>query len=762
MVTTSALVTSLVTSLIISGLILIIFTFLHTRRGNAYIYYPSLIYQGREPPGSRKRGVFTWLTDVLRTREDDLVGIAGLDATCYIRFLFTCLAILVWAALYCLAVLLPVCATDHYYVNHNKGISDPNKQLKYTSFDKLGMGNVTPKSNRLWAAAIGAYWVSLGAIVLLYWTYRDIVSLRSRFYGIGPTRVEQLAVLVRDIPKAGAKLGLVGGKKADAAAVNDFFGLIYGPSYSYSVIIPKLKPSLKLFKKVVKAKKKLAHAEAVGYLAEAKGGPVKTPMVRPGFLGLFGKKQEAIPYWRGQVEELVPELQKEQESAMQSEGIAAVCFFKNQVTAAAASQALHADNNATWTVTQCPEPREVVVENLGIPIFERSVREVLVYTITFLMILFYMIPIAFVSGITTISNLRKLLPFLKAIVNRPVLEAVLQAYLPQIALIVFLAVLPALCKFLSKVEGIPQQSHIVRAAAGKYFYFNVFNVFLGVTLTGSLFGSLKQIIKSPTQIVNLLSSSLPQNASFFITYIALKFLVSNALELSRLVALVLFHVKKKFLCKTQFELEAAWYPGAINYVKSVPSDLLIITLALCYSVIAPMILPFAICYFATTWVVMKNQALKVYIPDFESRARMWPHMHARILAALGLSQLTMLGYFGIKKFAGTVLMIPLPILTIMYWLYSYKKYYRSFKVTALDKAAEDSIRDIAAGDSLVDSPNLVTEFAPDCLKPMDSSPIEGSAPLAPGDTGAAGGGAAGREEVMMQAGDGTGKMERSL
>lgn len=145
-----------------------------------------------------------------------------------------------------------------------------------------------------------------------------------------------------------------------------------------------------------------------------------------------------------------------------------------------------------------------------------------VYSIVFLTIVFYMIPIAAISALTTLDNLRKYLPFLKTIVNQKAIKTILEAYLPQLALIVFLALLPALLMFLSKTEGIPSQGHVIRATSGKYFYFIVFNVFLGVTIGGTLLGSLKKITNNPKKIVNILADSLPPNATYFVTYVALQ------------------------------------------------------------------------------------------------------------------------------------------------------------------------------------------------------------------------------------------------
>lgn len=104
-----------------------------------------------------------------------------------------------------------------------------------------------------------------------------------------------------------------------------------------------------------------------------------------------------------------------------------------------------------------------------------------------------------------------------------------QAYLPQTTLIIFLALLPSLLMFFSRLEGIPSQSHLVRAASGKYFYFIVFNVFIGVTLFGAIFSSIagfKELLSSRnlsiSNVVSLFGNKVPPVAAYFITYVALQ------------------------------------------------------------------------------------------------------------------------------------------------------------------------------------------------------------------------------------------------
>lgn len=82
-----------------------------------------------------------------------------------------------------------------------------------------------------------------------------------------------------------------------------------------------------------------------------------------------------------------------------------------------------------------------------------------------------------------------------------------------------------------------------------------------------------------------------------------------------------------------------------------------------------------------------KQAIKVYVPSYESYGRMWPHMFNRILAALILYQVTMFGYFGVQKFYYAPLLIPLPILSLLFGFVCSKKFYPAFEHPALEVAA---------------------------------------------------------------------------
>ncbi|KAL8108404.1 hypothetical protein AgCh_024751 [Apium graveolens] len=659
---------------------MLLFFWLSTKPGNNVVYYPNRILKGLDPydAGYKTRNPFTWIQEAFSSTEKDVLCVSGVDSAVYFVFLATALGILVISGLVLLPLLLPLAVTDQGKSN------ETTSNGTFTDLDKLSMGNIKEKSNRLWAFVFAVYWVSFVTYYLLWRAYGHVSNLRAAALMSPEVKAEQFAVLVRDIPDPPAD-------QTRKEQVDSYFKALYPDTFYRSMVITDNNKVNAIWQELEGYKKKLAHAEAVYAESKEKGKPDgKRPKNRTGFLGLIGAKVDTMDYCTEKINELITKLEDEQKAVLkEKQQASALIFFNSRLSAASAAQNLHARMDDTWTVVNAPEPRQVIWDNLTKQFYSRQIRQYMVYFIVFLTIAFYMIPIGLVSAFTTLENLKKLLPFIKPWVKKDALRTVLEAYLPQLALIVFLSMLPKLLLFLSKAEGIPSQSHVVRAASGKFFYFSVLNVFIGVTLGGTLFSTFKTIQKSPGDIIPLLAKSIPGNATFFLTFVALKFFVGYGFELSRLVPLIIYHLKRKYLCITEAELKEAWTPRDLNYGTRIPSDLLILTIVFCYSVIAPIIIPFGVIYFGVGWLVLRNQVLKVFVPSYESYGQMWPHIHTRIVAALILFQVTMFGYFGVNKFYYTPILIPLPFFSYIFTYVCSTKFYRSFHDTALEVARED-------------------------------------------------------------------------
>ncbi|GLU14254.1 hypothetical protein SLE2022_308350 [Rubroshorea leprosula] len=715
----SSFLTSLGTSFALFVIFMLLYAWLSQRPGNAVVYYPNWILRGKDPADSRSstRNPFAWIREVLSSREKDVIDVSGVDTAVYFVFLTTVLGILSSSGVILLPVLVPVAATDSAIIDSDNWANSTSNYSQalingtFSRLDKLSMGNVKERSPRLWAFLIATYWVSFVTYYLLWKAYKHVAQMRAKALMSPKVKPEQFAVLVRDVPNPPEG-------QSKKQQVDSYFRTIYPNTFYRSLVITDNTKVNKIWKELEGCKRKLAHAEAKYAKSKKKGN---TEGIRPtnktGVHGLkIGKKLDSIDYYTEKIKELTRNLKDEQKVTVQKrQQCSALVFFKSRVTAACAGQSLHAQMVDNWTVIDAPEPQQLIWKNLTIKFFHRQTRQYVVYVIVFLTISFYLIPISFISALTTLTNLKKFLPFLIPILKIRAIETLLESYLPQLTLYLFMAVLPKFLLFLSKIEGIPSESHAIRAASGKYFYFIVVNVFIGFSIGGTVFSTIKRIQYNPiNSIVTILAESLPDRATFFLTYVALHCLGGFGLELSRIIPLTKFHLKKKFYCKTEAEIRESWMPGDLNYGKRFPHDMLVITIVLCYSVMAPIIIPFGVLYFGLAWLVLRNQALKVYAPSFESYGRGWPHMHSRMLAALLLFQVTMLGYFGAKEFYYAPLAVPLVILSLIFAFVCRKKFYPAFRHTALEVVCHEQ-----AEITDMELERIIKSYIPPCFRSED-------------------------------------------
>ncbi|XP_037409327.1 CSC1-like protein ERD4 [Triticum dicoccoides] len=597
-------VTSILTSLTVFVVLVLVFTWLSRRPGNATVYYPSLLLRGLDPWEGRGRGTRSpvgWIRQAFTASEPDVVAAGGVDAAVYLVFLSSMFAILAFAGIVLLPVLLPIAGTDN-------ALEDSTGRMpsNVTHFEILSLANIEDRSMRLWAFISAVYWVSFVTYFILWRSYKHVSNLRAAARSTSEVKPQEFAMLVRDVP-------IPPPNQTIKDSVDSYFRALHPDTFYKAMVVTDITKVDKIFQEIEGHKHKIAHAEAVYAESKTANRPEGTgPTHKTGFRGLIGKKVDTIEYCNEQIKELLPKLEDERKSALsEKQQRAAFVFFNSRAAAASASQTLHAQMFDEWTVTEAPEPREVIWANLPRKIYDRHTRQTVVYLIVFVTVAFYMIPITAISAVTTLEKLREKLPFLKVVVDQ---------------------------------------------------------------------------------------------------FVALRCFVGYGLELSRLVPLIIFHLKRKYICKTEDEVRAAWVPGNLRYNTRVPNDMLIVTIVLCYSVITPLILPFGVAYFALGWLIAKNQVLRVYVPSYESNGRMWPHMHTRIIAALMIYQATMIGIISLKKFYYSTILTPLLVISLIFARTRHARFYPAFAKTPLEVASQQ----------LKETPNMsaiYTAYIPPCLKP---------------------------------------------
>lgn len=91
-------------------------------------------------------------------------------------------------------------------------------------------------------------------------------------------------------------------------------------------------------------------------------------------------------------------------------------------------------------------------------------RQAISWAITLVTIIFWAIPVAFVTSISNVSSLCERASWLAWLCTLPTpVNGILQGALPPIALAILFALLPVFLRALSKFEGVPLHSLVERS-----------------------------------------------------------------------------------------------------------------------------------------------------------------------------------------------------------------------------------------------------------------------------------------------------------
>lgn len=602
-----------------------------------------------------------WMPAALQMPEAELIDHAGLDSAVYLRIYLTGLKIFVPIALITFTVLVPVNWTNNSLEHSN---------LKYSDLDKLSISNIPVGSKRLWTHLVVAYAITFWTCYVLRREYERIASMRLHFIASEHRRPDQFTVLVRNVPPDP--------DETVSELVEHFFLVNHPDHYLTHQVVYNANELSELVSQKKKFQNWLDY-----YQLRYNRNQAKRPTTKTGFLGFWGKRVDAIDFYSSEIERVSNEICAENMKITKDPKYimpSAFVSFKTRWAAAVCAQTQQSRNPTLWLTDWAPEPRDVYWNNLAIPYLSLTIRRLLVAIAFFFLTFFFMIPITFVQSLANIEGIEKSLPFLKFIIEKKVIKSFIQGFLPGIALKIFLIFLPTILMLMSKFEGYSAISALERISATRYYAFQFINVFLGSIITGTAFQQLNNFLhQSPNQIPKTIGVSIPMKATFFITYIMVDGWAGVAGEILRLKPLIIYHLKNFFLVKTEKDREEAMDPGSLGYNTGEPQIQLYFLLGLVYAVVSPILLPFIIVFFALAYVVYRHQIINVYNQEYESAAAFWPDVHRRIITALVVSQLLLMGLLSTKKASqSTPLLITLPILTIAFHLFCKGRYEPAF------------------------------------------------------------------------------------
>lgn len=411
-----------------------------------------------------------------------------------------------------------------------------------------------------------------------------------------------------------------------------------------------LTKAVKLRNKAVKKGKEVpTPADDINkYLKDGK----KRPTHRLKFL--IGKKVDTLDYGKERLGELNKEIKKDQLQCHANTQVPSVFIeFPTQLELQKAYQSIsyNKDFKLTRKFTGIA-PDDIIWENLSLSTHVRLVKYVLANSVLTVLIIFWAIPVAFVGAISHVDSLIKLIPAFKFINNLPsVLLGLITGLLPVVALAILMSLVPPFIKFMGKTAGCITQQQINSYCQSWFYAFQVVEVFLVVTLGGSASSVVKQIIDNPKSALQMLQEQIPPASNFYLSYLLFQGLAVSSGMLFQMVPLILAQFLGKILDSTP---RSKWNRfnvlGSPDWSTSYPVYQLLTVIALCYAIIAPLVLGFTAIAFVLIYFAYLYQLTYVLQPNkTDARGRNYVSALLQMFVGIYLAEVCLLAMFIFSK-----------------------------------------------------------------------------------------------------------------
>jgi hypothetical protein len=206
------------------------------------------------------------------------------------------------------------------------------------------------------------------------------------------------------------------------------------------------------------------------------------------------------------------------------------------VTNAASVPLTHKPN--ILTVTVAPEQRDLRWTSAFVSTRLAARRELFANLVLCLGVILWSLPLTAIQAFATAEQVASL-PGMEWVLtfDGGNLSAFINGYLPVVALLTLIMLLPVVFEQIAlRWEHRKTFSDVQRSMMGRYFYYQLANIYITVT-AGSLWISLAEIIDHPSEMLKILGESLPTVVGYFIALLITKVMAGLPLVILRLGAL---------------------------------------------------------------------------------------------------------------------------------------------------------------------------------------------------------------------------------
>mmetsp|Transcript_12969 Transcript_12969/g.31598 ORF Transcript_12969/g.31598 Transcript_12969/m.31598 type:complete len:1086 (-) Transcript_12969:153-3410(-) len=404
---------------------------------------------------------------------------------------------------------------------------------------------------------------------------------------------------------------------------------------------------------------------------------------------------------------IAPILRSKGEGAPRDAGF--VVFDGLYLTQAALQMLQHPDGTK-MLVEEAPAPDQIFWRNVGLPASSKRTGGILALVATATLCLFWSIPVAFISSLTSVNSLKETLPRLGTLMERyPALEQLVAVLAPLFLLALNEGILPIILKYFSTWEGHISSPRLEASLFKKLAAFAIIQTFFVSTVSGSITSELANMIDDPENIVRFLGTSLPAQSSYFIQIVFVFTFFVQGLELLRVTPLS-FAFLRRFVGPrlTKKERKRKWHfiysledPPPFHMADFFAQIVLFYVILFVYSSTSPITCVFLFGCFLINEMGYRYHFIHNFKTEADSGGRIWTGFINLLLSSVIIGQLTLIGLLLLNQaFYSVPALAPLLIITILYWASVQPKRMRvASRLPAVQAKEVDRARRIAAESS---------------------------------------------------------------
>lgn len=246
-----------------------------------------------------------------------------------------------------------------------------------------------------------------------------------------------------------------------------------------------------------------------------------------------------------------------------------------------------------WSLSYAPSPSDIFWENLNISASKWYIKWTIVNVVLFMFLFFLTTPVLIVNLFDTLAMTKKTTDTISK------LSPLISEFLPTLMLWTLAALLPVIVtfsdKWLSHWTRSKQNYSIMTKSFGYLLFMILILPSMGLTSAQALLEWTLQYNENLTYRWDCIF--LPDKGAFFVNYIITTAFIGTSLELLRFPELIVYiwqlltsksraetpHIRKSILIEFPFGIHYAW-------------TVMVFTMSTVYSVICPLIMPFAMIY----------------------------------------------------------------------------------------------------------------------------------------------------------------------